>query len=790
MAHLDTGTGSTKIIRARFEISGIVQGVGFRPFIYRLAKTLGLPGHVANTAAGVTLEIDGTEQEIERFARAIPLEKPPLAQIDALHVVKLAIGPDDTRRGFQIVESISAGEKIGPITPDSDVCDNCLAELFDPADRRYLYPFINCTDCGPRYTLIEKTPYDRPLTAMKHFELCELCQAEYNDPFDRRFHAQATCCPVCGPAVTLTTPDGQTVTGSDPIRMAADLLLAGKIVAIKGIGGFHLAVNADDHEAISRLRGRKGRPDKPLAVMSGDLERIKTFAGFSQDEQKLLCGRAKPIVLLQKNSPFPLAENTAPDNRFIGVMLPYTPIHHLLFYYHDFQALVMTSGNLSGSPVVKDNDEALAKLADIADYFLLHNRPIVTQADDSVIRMSGSYPAIYRRARAFVPSVVNLKYSGGRTLALGAIIKNTICMTKEKEAFLSQHIGDLDNMDTQLHQVTISRHFQSLLRIEPELLAHDLHPDYPGSRYARIQKQLPTIAVQHHHAHAVSCMAEHGITGPVLALTLDGNGYGPDHTVWGGEVLLADYHAFERLAHLSTTAMPGGDAAIREPWRMAFSHLYQAFGPEYKVLNLQMLHDHSDKVGIIRQMVDKSINSPLTSSCGRLFDAVVALLGLRYTVSFEGQAAAELEMLLEANDSDTASYPFEILSSGAGPWLLPVKPIITAIVHDILKKTAPHSISRRFHNTLAALFTKVCREIRKQKNINQVVLSGGVFQNLNLQQQLKTKLEASSFSVYSHAQVPTNDGGISLGQAIAGRAMWERQKESRGRGVKDSRVKK
>jgi hydrogenase maturation protein HypF len=726
-----------------------------------------LTGHVANTAAGVTIEVDGSALEIESFAKDITREKPPLASIEELHVVRSEIGPDDTRQSFQIVESISAGKKIGPITPDSDVCDSCLAELFDPDDRRYLYPFINCTDCGPRYTLIEKTPYDRPLTAMKHFELCERCQAEFRDPFDRRFHAQATCCPVCGPAVMLTTPAGQSVEGSDPIHMAADLLQAGKILAIKGIGGFHLAVNAMDNKAIARLRERKGRPDKPLAVMTANMDQIKTFASFSPEEQNFLGGRAKPIVLLQQKSPFPLAENVAPDNRFIGVMLPYTPIHHLLFHYHDFKALVMTSGNLSGSPVVKDNAEAYAKLANIADYFLLHNRTIVTQADDSVIRMSGTYPALYRRARAFVPSVVKLNHSGGRTLALGAIIKNTICLTKEKEAFLSQHIGNLDNKDTQLHQINISRHFQSLLRIEPDLLAHDLHPDYPGTRYAHSQKELPTIGVQHHHAHAVSCMAEHGLAGPVIALTLDGNGYGPDHTVWGGEVLLADYHTFERLAHLSTVAMPGGDAAIREPW---------AFGPGYKELNLQVLHDHRDTVDIMQQMIDRSINSPLTSSCGRLFDSVAALLGLRHTVSFEGQAAAELEMLLEPNDRDTATYPFTIVKSDANPWLLPVKPIITAIVHDILGNKNPHRISRRFHNTLAEIFTRVCLGIRDQRNINQVVLSGGVFQNLNLHQQLKTNLAALSFAVYSHEQVPTNDGGIALGQALAGRAMFEKRK--------------
>ena len=776
MAQLDTGTDRSKIIRARLEISGIIQGVGFRPFIYRLARNHRLKGYVVNTAAGVTIEVDGSAPEIEAFVKEISSEKPPLAHIEELKAVRSKIAPADAFQEFHITASISGGNRIGPITPDSDVCDNCLAELFDPEDRRYLYPFINCTDCGPRYTLIEKTPYDRPLTVMKGFDLCARCLAEYRDPLDRRFHAQASCCPDCGPAVTLVTPDRRAVDDPNPIRRAAELLQAGRIVAIKGIGGFHLAVNAADYEAIARLRERKGRPHKPLAVMAKDLGWIKTFAQFTLDEQKVLSGRAKPIVLLQKKTPFPLAENVAPDNCFIGVMLPYTPIHHLLYHHIDFQALVMTSGNLSGSPVVKDNEDAFAKLADIADYFLLHNRPIITQADDSVIRMDDSYQAFYRRARSFVPKVINLQQNSGRTLALGAIIKNTICLTKEKEAFVSQHIGDLDNLDTQLHQKNISSHFQALLRIKPDLLVHDLHPDYPGSRYARRQKEMPVIGVQHHHAHAVSCMAEHGLAGPVIAVTLDGNGYGPDHTVWGGEVLLAEYHKYKRLAHFEPVEMPGGDAAIREPWRMAISNLYRTFGPDYRDLNLHLLHKHRSNIGIMQQMIDKSINAPLTSSCGRLFDAVAALLGLREFASFEGQAAAELEMCLEPNDHDPALYEFEVVKSDAGSWLLPVEKIIKGVVQDILEDRSTAQISRRFHNTLAALFTRVCREARDQTDINQVVLSGGVFQNLNLHRQLKTNLEALYFTVYSHEQVPSNDGCISLGQALAGRAMYERMK--------------
>jgi hydrogenase maturation protein HypF len=776
LAQLDTGTDSNKMIRARIGVSGIIQGVGFRPLIYRLATTRGLTGYVANTAAGVTIEIDGSEHDLERFVHSINNEKPPLASIDQLHVEKSEIDPAVKHKSFEIHASIASGNRIGPITSDTDVCDNCLTEFFDPEDRRYLYPFINCTDCGPRYTLIEKTPYDRPLTSMKHFPMCEQCRAEYIDPLDRRFHAQATCCPICGPSVTLTDSHGLTLDGDNPLQMAADLLQSGKIVAIKGIGGFHLAVNGADPEAVANLRKKKGRPDKPLAVMATSLEKIKSFALISLEEQALLTGRSKPIVLLQKKSTSALAENVAPANRFIGAMLPYTPIHHLLLKAHDFLALVMTSGNLSGSPIVKDNDEAFEKLANIADYFLLHDRPIVTQTDDSVIRLDGNNSAIYRRARAFVPRAVKLKMNSGRTLALGAIIKNTVCLTKEKEAFLSQHIGDLDNIDTQHHQKNITNHFQSLMRIEPDLLVHDLHPDYPGSRYAQSQKELPSIGIQHHHAHAVSCMAEHGLDGPVIGLTLDGNGYGPDHTVWGGEVLLADYHTFERLAHLSTVEMPGGDAAIQEPWRMAVSHLYRAYGPEYKDLKLSILQDHADKITLIEQMIDKSINSPLTSSCGRLFDSVAALLGMRHTVSFEGQAAAELEMLLEPDNTDSSSYPFEIIKAEDKPWLLPVKPIITGIVEDLLENIPPQLISRRFHNTLAALFTGICQEIRDQKNINSVVLSGGVFQNLNLLRPVKSSLEVLSFDVYAHEQVPTNDGGLSLGQAVAGRAMYERLK--------------
>jgi hydrogenase maturation protein HypF len=774
------------MIRARIDVSGVIQGVGFRPFIYRLANQLGLMGYVANTAAGVTIEVDGTEQAVDRFVKTINLEKPPLATIADFTVTKNSIEQAKSYSTFTIQESIPAGSKVGPVTPDSDVCKNCLAEMHDPADRRYLYPFINCTDCGPRYTLIEKTPFDRLLTSMKHFPMCADCEAEYGSPDNRRFHAQATCCPVCGPSVKLADNRGNIITGSAPLKMTADLLAAGNIIAIKGLGGFHLAVDAKDTDAIARLRERKGRPDKPLAVMAANLTKIKEFALFNGLQERVMTDSRKPIVLLDKKNPFPLSENIAPANRFIGVMLPYTPIHHLLFHYHDFDALVMTSGNLSGAPIVKDNDEAFAKLADIADYLLLHDRPIVTQADDSVIRFAGREFSFYRRARSYVPTPINLDRNVGCTLALGAIIKNTICLTSNHETYVCQHIGDLDNLDTQQHQKAIIDHFKSLLRIKPELLVHDLHPDYPGSRFASSQNELPTIGVQHHHAHAVSCMAEHRLAGPVIGLTLDGNGYGPDNTVWGGEVLLADYDSFERIAHLSPVAMPGGDAAIREPWRMAVSHLYNTFGDEYKRLDLLFLSAKADTLPVIEQMIDQRINAPLTSSCGRLFDAVAALLDLRQVVSFEGQAAAELEMLLDPNTTDNTSYPFEILENLEKPWQLLTTPIIRGVVEDILAGTAGQLVSRRFHNTLVALFTQLCKDIRDKRNLNRVVLSGGVFQNLVLQENLKRSLQELSFEVYVHRQVPANDGGLALGQAVAGRLMYEK---SRVQGAEGSRHK-
>lgn len=776
-------TQAAGIIQARISVSGVVQGVGFRPFVYRLAREQGLTGFVANTMAGVTIEVTGHEAAVDSFVEGIERQKPPLSVIAALDVQKKNGFQTELSGDFVIRESIASGAKVGPVAPDSDVCPSCLVELFDPANRRFGYPFINCTDCGPRFTLIKKTPYDRPSTSMADFPLCPDCEAEYHDPADRRFHAQANCCPACGPGYRLLDNHGREVaTGASivhgDIATVADLLRCGKIVAIKGVGGFHLVVSAIDATAVARLRQRKGRPEKPLAVMAADLETARSFAEVDGKATELLASSRKPVVLLRKGQHFPLADNVAPDNNHVGVMLPYTPMHHLLLSMCGLPALVMTSGNLSGEPIVTGNDEVFAKLGKIADYIYLHNRQIISANDDSVIRPDSLGPSIIRRARAFVPAAVKLAAGAGRTLALGAIKKNTICVTRDNEAFVSQHIGDLDNLATAAQLEKIIDHFTSLLLLEPDLVVHDLHPDYPGSRYASSQQDLPIIGVQHHHAHIVSCMAEHKLAGPVIGLAMDGSGYGPDSTVWGGEVLVAAADCFERAAHLSRVGLPGNEAAVRQPWRMAISHLYKAFGPACFDLDLEVLTKNSEALPTVARLLESGFNTPLTSSCGRLFDAVAALLGIRYSVSYEGQAAAELEMLAQDSAPTSFCYPFTVIREEGHPWQIETEAIIRAVVRDLHEGVGLPVISNRFHDTLAALLVEVSLLLREKHQIDQVVLSGGVFQNMTLRRRVVEGLRQQGFAVFAHSEVPTNDGGLSLGQAVAGRAIYERRKKN------------
>jgi hydrogenase maturation protein HypF len=751
-------------VAGRIEVNGIVQGVGFRPFIYNLALRHGLKGEVSNTSAGVAIVVEGPAGHIDAFAADISAAPPPLARI--VEVSRQSI-PATGYAAFTIVQSKADPAMSTLISPDVSICEDCRRELFDPNDRRYRYPFINCTNCGPRYTIIDDIPYDRPKTSMKHFEMCPQCQEEYDDPLNRRFHAQPNACPVCGPHVSLFDRDRNRVDGADPIRETASLLRQGRIIAIKGLGGFHLAVDAVNAAAVRLLRSKKQREEKPFALMTSDFARIRQFARFDAAEEKLLTSIQRPIVLLRKREPNPIAADVAPRNRYFGVMLPYTPLHYLLLD-QGFTALVMTSGNLSEEPIAIDNEDAFRRLSSIADYFLVHNRDIYLRSDDSIVRCAAGETRLVRRSRGFVPVPVFLRQKIPAVLACGAELKNTICLTRSSQAFLSQHIGDLENTATEdFFRLTI-RHMQRILKIEPEIIAHDLHPDYLSTRWALEQEGVQKAAVQHHHAHVVSAMAENRIDGPVIGLAFDGTGYGSDGAIWGGEVLVADEQTFDRTAHFAYLPMPGSTAAIKQPWRMGLSYLYAAYGDALEDLPLPFLRGvESARAAVILEMIKKRINAPLTSSLGRLFDGVAALAGLRNEVAFEGQAAMELEMMA----APSADHSYDCDWPAGAPVQIPTAPVIRAVVEDLLQGTAPAVISARFHLTLVRLFTDLCDHLRRDTGLTRVVLSGGVFQNAILLGGLVRALEDKKFNVYTHKQVPTNDGGLSLGQAIIAAAM-------------------
>ncbi len=746
-------------VAKRIEVNGIVQGVGFRPFIYNRALRHDLKGEVANTSAGVVIVVEGPAGRIDAFAADISADSPPLA-----HIVEISCRsvPISGYTAFSIVRSTADTAMSTLISPDVSICEDCRRELFDPNDRRYRYPFINCTNCGPRYTIIADIPYDRPKTSMKHFEMCPQCQAEYDDPLNRRFHAQPNACPMCGPHVSLFDRDRNRVDGADPISETASLLRQGRILAIKGLGGFHLAVDAENKAAVRLLRSKKQREEKPLALMTADITTIRQFADVDAAEEKLLTSLQRPIVLLRKREPNPIATEVAPRNGYFGVMLPYTPLHYLLLEC-GFTALVMTSGNLSEEPIAIDNEEAFRRLKPIADFFLVHDRDIYLRSDDAIVRRAAGQTRLIRRSRGYVPVPVFLQQKTPAILACGAELKNTICLTRGNQAFLSQHIGDLENMATEdFFRLTI-RHMQRILNIEPEMLAYDLHPDYLSTRWALEQEGVGKTAVQHHHAHVVSAMAENRIDGPVIGLAFDGTGYGSDGAIWGGEVLVADERKFERAAHLAYLPMPGSAAAIKQPWRMGLSYLYAAYGDDINDLPLPFLRGiDGGRKTIVLEMIKKRINAPLTSSLGRLFDGVAALVGLRNEVAFEGQAAMELEMMAGAS----ADHSYDLSWPNGSPLQIPTAPLIRAVAEDLLHKTAPAVIGARFHLTLVRLFAELCDQLRRDLGLTRVVLSGGVFQNAILLSGLVRALEGRKFKVYTHTQVPTNDGGLSLGQAI------------------------
>jgi hydrogenase maturation protein HypF len=759
-------------------VNGVVQGVGFRPFVYGLATRHHLSGWVCNTSAGVELMIEGETQRVDQFLRTLTVDPPPLARIESVFVRETA--PDHLAT-FEIRSSLRLPHSFQPISADVALCAECERELFDPQDRRYLYPFINCTNCGPRYSIIRDLPYDRPATTMAGFALCPTCEREYADPLNRRFHAQPIACPTCGPKVWLVDSRGRVICDSSlpSILETRRLLAAGGIVAIKGLGGFHLACDATHSVAVNRLRILKRRTGKPFAVMAADLACIETVCVVNEEERTLLTGVAKPIVVIRTRQPSLIAAEVAPAADTLGVMLPYTPLHHLLLNQTDpiLQTapaprwLVMTSGNLSDAPIEIDNDQALSHLARLADALLLHDRDIEMRCDDSVVRVdSVGAPVFLRRSRGYAPHPIRLPFEVAPMLAVGGELKNVVGLAREKSAFLSQHIGDLENAETFDSFERTIQHFQKLYRIEPEVFAHDLHPNYFSTQYALSKKANgKRVAVQHHHAHIAACLADNGCEPDtqVIGVAFDGTGYGTDGAIWGGEFLIAGYRSFQRAAHLEYVPLPGGDTAIRKPWRAAIGYA-AALGLELSDLDFYKALPAHD-IAIVKRQVERGLNTPLTSSLGRLFDVVAVLAGLRSEVSYEAQAAIQLEAC--SNMSEAGGYPYRVTTE-TGCHVIRLGELLESVIEDVRNGMTVDRIGSRFHHTLAILTLDVCRRIRSESRLNTVALSGGVWQNILLLKLIRTVLQGDGFVVLTHRQVPPNDGGLALGQvAVAAHSM-------------------
>jgi hydrogenase maturation protein HypF len=762
-------------------VSGVVQGVGFRPFVYGLATRLNLRGWVNNNSAGVDIQIQGEEEQLQDFVRALQQEKPPLARIDSLTVTELP--GSEVFSAFEIRLSEVIEGAFQPVAADVALCPDCERELFDPADRRYLYPFINCTNCGPRFTIIQDLPYDRPKTTMRDFPLCADCKREYHDPLNRRFHAQPVACPVCGPRLWLEIP-GQKDTAKDlqAILTARRLLREGKIVAVKGLGGFHLACDAANPTAVETLRQRKGRQGKPFALMAADLETVERLCFVSPAARDLLTGREKPIVLLKRRGQTSLAPQVAAGVDTLGFMLPYTPLHHLLLNQNNPDlsiepvpaVLVMTSGNFSEEPIATDNTEALERLAPLADAFLLHNRDIHIRCDDSVVRvdeevsshqLSVIRPGIVhiRRSRGYAPYPVHLPFETRPTLAVGGELKNTFCLTRERYAFLSHHIGDMENAETYASFEQGVEHLSRLFRIAPEIIACDLHPGYFTTTWAARHHPQP-VYVQHHHAHIAACMADNGLENrPLIGLAYDGTGYGPDGAIWGGEILIADYANHERAAHLEYLPLPGGDAAIRHPWRIAVGYAH-ALGLDVSRLPFLQAVE-AQAISIVQAQVEKHLNAPPTSSLGRLFDAVAALAGVRNDVTYEAQAAIELETLSRPHAAAAAPYPYTLTWQGQR-LVIGLHDLLAAVIDEARRGVPAGQIGARFHRSVTAFSVEICRHLREQRGLSEIALSGGVWQNQLLLDLTRAELRAAGFEVFFHRQTPPNDGGLALGQAV------------------------
>ena len=752
-------------VRRHIRVSGVVQGVGFRPYIYRLAIEEHVTGNISNSTAGVTIEIEGPAASVDAFLRRLPLEAPRLAYIDRIEVRDVPCGGDEQ---FRITHSEVLGNVVTQIPADAATCDDCLRELLDVKDRRYRYPFTNCTNCGPRFTITRKIPYDRPQTSMANFPMCAACQAEYDDPMNRRFHAQPNACWDCGPQLWLTNPEGQRIETTDAVEGTIARLVAGEIVAIKGIGGFHLAVDATNNAAAERLRQRKHRYGKPLAVMVADLASARSFCDCDQSED-LLMSVQRPIVLLQKKEPAEIAASVAPGIPWLGVFLPYAPLHHLLLADGKLRVLVMTSANLSEEPIAIDNDEALSRLGEIADSFLFHDREILQRCDDSVMAVVGGQQQVVRRARGFVPLPIHLPFDSVPLLAVGGHLKNVFCLASGRHAFQSQHLGDLENLAGLEFFREALAHLKRTFEIEPVAIACDLHPGYMSTQWAHEQR-LPLIGVQHHHAHIASCMAEHALMEPVIGIALDGTGYGTDGQVWGGEVLIASLRGFKRFGHLRYVPMPGSAAAIREPWRMAFGHLHSALGEEALSPELRLIVGATERESkLLARMIERKVNSPLTSSCGRLFDAVAVLITGRRTVDYEAQAAIELQGLaIDTKDVAPAdAYRIALVEGkGGGAWQLDPAPMWQSLLDDIRAGLAPAVMSMRFHSGVAQAYCALAVAARAATGISQVCLSGGVFHNELLHRLIRGKLLDEGFEVYAQTNVSPGDGGLSYGQAV------------------------
>ncbi len=777
------------MVRASVRVEGVVQGVGFRPFVYSLATRLGLAGWVGNDADGVFAEVEGPAEGVQDFLAALARDAPPLAQVQ--RVTAQSIAPDG-RAGFAIVSSQpvpsdAAGRRRALVSADTATCADCLRELADPADRRFGYPFINCTNCGPRFSIVRDVPYDRPLTTMAGFAMCAACRAEYDDPADRRFHAQPVCCPACGPRLRLAVatggpgpagpasgrrsqPPGPGVRhDDDPLAGAVRVLSQGQVLAVKGLGGYHLAVDAHSQQAAARLRAAKHREDKPFAVMVPDLAAARDLCAVDELAERLLASPRRPIVLLPRRPGGPVADAVAPGSRQLGLLLPYTPLHHLLLRAFS-RPIVLTSGNVSDEPIAYRDDDALARLGGIADWFLTHDRPIHIRTDDSVVRPFRGRETVLRRSRGYAPEPLAVRGRFRRpVLACGAELKNTFCLGREQHAFLSHHIGDLENYETLRSFTEGIEHFQRLFDVTPELIAHDLHPEYLSTKYALDHPDAEPVGVQHHHAHIASCLADNDEDGPVIGVAFDGTGFGPDGTIWGGEFLIADLATAQRGGCLGGLPMPGGAAAIRQPWRMAAVYLDAAF-PGALPGGLAVAARNAAAWADVLAMARRGVNSPLTSSAGRLFDAVAALLGVRDTINYEGQAAVELEQLAAgaAGSPARAGYPARI--TPGPPFTVAGPDLVRAAAGDLLDGVPATVVSARFHRGVADLIVAGCQLLRSSSGLGTVALSGGVFQNLLLLGTVTGLLEADGFRVLTHSRVPPNDGGISLGQAVVAAA--------------------